>query len=53
LEELKWIFLNNFEVSSNFESSNPGTYITFVKGYDAGFQKTCKLSINLAFEKKN
>jgi hypothetical protein len=29
-----------------------GTYITFLKGYDAGFPKNSKLSTNLAFEKK-
>jgi hypothetical protein len=28
-----------------------GTYITFLKGYDAGFPKISKLSINFHFEK--
>jgi hypothetical protein len=28
-------------------------YITFLKGYDAGFPKNSKLSINFGFEKKN
>jgi hypothetical protein len=29
-----------------------GTYITFLKGYDAGFPKNSKLSMNYNFEKK-
>jgi hypothetical protein len=29
-----------------------GTYITFLKGYDAGFPKISKHSINFGFEKK-
>jgi hypothetical protein len=28
-----------------------GTYITFLKGYDAGIQKNSKLSMNYYFEK--
>ncbi len=28
-----------------------GTYITFLKGYDAGFPKNSKLSMNFPFEK--
>jgi hypothetical protein len=29
-----------------------GTYITFLKGFDAGFPKNSKLSMNFTFEKK-
>jgi hypothetical protein len=29
-----------------------GIYITFLKGYDAGFPKNFKLSMNFHFEKK-
>jgi hypothetical protein len=41
LKDLKWIFLSNSEVSRNF-----------LGGYDAGFPKNSKLSMNYNFEKK-
>jgi hypothetical protein len=39
-----------FTTFRNSQNSSP--YITFLKGYDAGFPKNSKLSINFGFEKK-
>ncbi len=47
LEDSNLIMLNNSEVSSCLL----GHILFFLKAYDAGFPKICKLSINFWFEK--
>jgi hypothetical protein len=47
LKELKWNILNFIVQSFKLFV---GTYITYLKGYDAGFPKISRISINLTLK---